>query len=666
MGLKYYSLFSLIKKDCLVIDTETWAEFPNGQEINIGYQFDQYLDHAQVKWFGAYSYARNMLYILEVSKYRKIIQDLLNSHSIIIGFNSEEFDWPIILNNGFIPDTHKRFLHVDCMQILGKNTFSNRSGYAFKNRGELMDYKFKSNSLRDMAEEMKLETQKGDIDFKIFQKNSWTLQEETEIKTYLKSDVMATKQMFEKLWDFWSPFTEMLDEKYVKDLSWIRSSIASLTYKAACSYLGIEPTYADKGIVEAEIEKMGGNVLLPKYEEAREVWYVDFASLYPHLFCMFNLFAEIKPNSITGTTHINEQSWHGNDMFQVRGYYDISKEHKLNTQVKKKLIERIQLKKTDKNNPMVYAIKIFLNGLYGVARSSIFEKIHTPNCGWDCCWLGQQVQAYVIKRMADYGFESIYGDTDSVMLLAKDKANNNKEYVRDCLKIIITEINANAPFPVETFDIAIEGCLDYIMFPFSDEAKEDEEGNKIKENNKLIKERKGKKKNYVYIKDGKEGKEVVLVGLPIKKDNATDLGIKIYEEVLKALIIKNNSAKFTHSFIKETINDYLKKDEILTLIAQEYKIKPLISYKKESQIQAQISREYLNGQDGIICLIKNKKTGKVGKGTKYCTIEEAKEANLTEEELDLTKLWNELTPFIDYTTIPVIEKVKKERKKKNE
>lgn len=151
---------------------------------------------------------------------------------------------------------------------------------------------------------------------------------------------------------------------------------------------------------------------------------------------------------------------------------------------------------------------------------------------------------------------------------------------------------------------------------------------------------------------------VVLVGLPIAKNNATALGIKIYNEVLESLIIKNNSAKFSHSFMKETVNEYLKKDEILTLIAQEYRIKPFDTYKKASQIQAQISVAYLNGQDGIIHLIKNKKTGKVGKGNKYCTIEEAKEAKLVEEDLDLVKLWNELTPFIDSKTIP---EVKKER-----
>jgi len=644
-----------MKQNCLIIDIETSSFFPTGQEINISYQFEEYLQYAQVKWFGAYSYARNSLYLLHAQKDRGFIMQLLATHSTIIGFNSQEFDYVVLQNTGYT-NREQRICHIDLMQILGKSTFTNRDGYAYKNRGVLMDYKFKNNSLKTMAEEMKLEHQKGEIDYKIFQKNVWTPEEEKEIKTYLTSDVMTAKAMFDKLWDYWVPFTEMLEVKYVKDFSWIRSTIASLTYKAACSYLGIEPTYSEK--ISAE-ESMGGNVLLPKYEEAKEVWYVDFASLYPHLFCMFNLFAEIENPTV------KEGLWHGNDMFQVRGYYDIKSEHKLNTQVKQKLAERIRLKATDKKNPMIYAIKIFLNGLYGVARSQVFEKIHTENCGWDCCWLGQQVQAYTIKRMTDFGFEAIYGDTDSVMLLAKDKTNNNKTYVRECLKTVVKEINAKSPFPVETFDIAIEGCLDYIMFPFSSESVEGLDGIKIKgDDNKLLKEMKGKKKNYVYIKDGDAGKEVILVGLPIKKDNATALGIKIYNEVLEMLIIQNNSAKFAYNFMKETVNEYLKKDEILTLIAQEYRIKSFATYKKESQIQAQISLAYLNGQGGIIHLIKNKKTGKVGKGNKYCTIEEAKEAKLVEEDLDLVKLWNELTPFIDSKTLPEIIKPVKVKKEK--
>jgi len=163
--MNHYNLFNQLKKDCLVIDIETWAEFPNGQEINISYQFDQYLAFAKAKWFGAYSFSTNMLYILEVKKNKFLIQNLLNSHSILIGFNSEEFDYPIIRNNNLITDPRKRYLHVDCMQILGKSSFLNRSGFPFKNRGELMEYKFKNNSLRCMAETMKPKNSPWDKDW---------------------------------------------------------------------------------------------------------------------------------------------------------------------------------------------------------------------------------------------------------------------------------------------------------------------------------------------------------------------------------------------------------------------------------------------------------------------------------------------------------------------
>ncbi len=156
--------------------------------------------------------------------------------------------------------------------------------------------------------------------------------------------------------------------KYVKDLSWIRNSIASLTYKAACTLMGVEPTYSNKG--SSVKEQMGGRVIMPKYEEKNNIWIVDFASLYPHIFCMFNLFAENK-------TSVKDYGWHGNDVFKVRGYYYDTTEHILNAQIKTLLNKRIKLKETEPDNPMIYAIKIFLNGLYGVVRSAIFEQLHT-------------------------------------------------------------------------------------------------------------------------------------------------------------------------------------------------------------------------------------------------------------------------------------------------
>lgn len=678
--MKYDSVLDIIKKDILVLDVETSAHYPNGKEISIG-DFESYVEHAKVKFFGAFSYKDNTYYQYRYDQDFKKIADLLNSHNILVAFNGEDFDIPIIKNNGLIePDKYQ--IIVDCMVILGRNTFKTRGGYAYKNRGELMDYKFKNNKLRTMAEAMGLETQKGEINYDIFNKNEWTEEEIKQITIYLTADVMATKEMFDKLWNFWVIFTEILDEKSVRDLSWIRNSIASLTYKSACYSIGVEATYGEG---RSEKETMGGNVYLPTYEEANDGWYIDFASLYPHLFCMANLFAQTEPEDD------NPLIWHGNNLFKVKGYYNISKKHPLTEHVSKMLKERMRLKKEDKDNPLIFAIKIFCNSLYGIVRSAIFEKVHTPDAGYDCCWLGQQVQEYTKNRMKDFGFETIAGDTDSLMCLAMEQKFNNKEYVQQCLNTIVAEIKAKMPFPLDTFTINIETKMDYVLFPFSEQEIVEEETRKllskgmidgyvediidkkkviidtnlnkiVKVGRSWVKELRGRKKNYIYLHEKDGEKQIKIVGLPIKKDGATELGLKIFNEVLTPLIIKNNRAIFAKDFIEKTVAEYLEKPGIIETLAREYKVQPYASYKKpESSIYAQISKEYFNGADGVIKLIANDKIGKVGKGKKYCSISEAKEHKLTVKDLDLEKLWSELEPF----TTRMIEKAVKDKPNKN-
>jgi DNA polymerase elongation subunit (family B) len=642
-----------VRKSVLVFDIETSAFFPDGREISIKTNFEEYVSSAKVKWFGCYSFKYNNGFYLNAQTETQQIINLLNEHDVLVGFNSEEFDFPILKNNGFTND-FKKYIQVDIMQILGTSNARNKQGYAYKNRAALMDYKLKNNSLRGMAEVMELEHQKGDIDYHIFQKDEWTNEEVLEIKKYLYSDVMATKQMFDKLWNYWLPFAELLPEKSVYDLSWIKSSIASLTYKAACNILNVEPTYSEK---PGTSEEMGGNVYLPKYEELNKVWYVDIGSLYPHMIVQANLPSEV----IDPSDEDKKKLWHGNEVFQVKGYYDISKWHQLSEYIYSKLKQRIHLKETDKDNPMVYTLKIFLNGLYGIFRSPIFEKIHTPNIGWDTCYLGRQVQALIKEMLEQFGFEVVMGDTDSVFFIANEGTDNSKEYVLDCLSQITEIIKDNLPFPVDTFKINIEHYLDYLMVPFSEQPIIGEDGKNKKEKNKLIYERKGMKKNYLMIYKNKEESVVKLVGLPIIKENATALGIKIYEEVLKSEILKNNRAKFSKEFIKQQVDEYLKRPEALELISQEYKVNAASSYKLPGQIQAQISTGYFNGNEGVIRLIKNNKIGKAGKGQKYCTIQEAIDAKLTVEEIDLEKVFNELEPFVEYKE-PEIDVVNVETK----
>ena len=586
-----------IRKKACVFDIETCSTDPvTKQPINISTDFERYVQYAKVKWIGIWSYKYNTYVGDIVAGNEEKIYDFLQAHDILIGFNSIEFDYPCLINNSLVND-EKRFMHVDMLQILGSSTFKGHEGLSFKNRGLLMGFKFKRNSLRVVAETMGCEIQKGDIDYNIFFKDVYTQQEIEDIKKYLYADVMATKELFDKCWTFWFPFTEFLDDKNIKNLSWIRSSIAALTYKCACNYLGIEETYDDSEATKKE--PMGGRVIDPRVTEARDVWYVDVRSLYPHVIAMFNLFAECD----------NGIGWHGNELFKTKGYYSDKEQHPLGKYMMQLLAERIKLKKSDPKSPRQYAIKILLNSLYGAARSHIFQGIHCPNLGWDTCYIGQQINEYMEKRMSDLGFDTLAGDTDSIFVKARDKSLDDETYVKTCLSKIATEINANALYPQETFEIEIEGKLSYIKWD--------------------------KKKNYVYIKDG----EVTIMGLPCKKDNATALGKRIVFDHIVPKIKQEGHASFSKSYIRKLLDDMFD----VKYMVQEYKVKEYRLYKNPSQLQAQISREYFGGNSGVISLIKNKRVGRVGKSWKYCSVDEA--TVLTRHDVDITKIMNELQPF---------------------
>jgi hypothetical protein len=102
------------------------------------------------------------------------------------------------------------------------------------------------------------------------------------------------------------------------------------------------------------------------------------------------------------------------------------------------------------------------------------------------------------------------------------------------------------------------------------------------------------------------------------------------------------------------VNEYLQRPEAMELISQEYKVNAANSYKTNC-IQAQISKGYFKGMDGVIRLVKNQKVGKAGKGDLYCTIQEAIDAKLSIKELNLEKVFNELEPFCLYNPIIVKE-----------
>jgi intein/homing endonuclease len=386
------------KEKVAIVDIETSSPYPIKD-------FDNYVRTATVKWLGVYSYISNRYYEMNCVGMSKLkIQEFLNAHDTLVSFNGKEFDIPILENNDMVPP--KRFQQVDCQVVLGTDKFKH------KNRGMLMGYKFPNNKLSTMAKVMKLETMKGDIDYSIFEKNEWNEDETKEIKKYLRGDIEVTKQMFDKLYSFWESFTEMLSEKNVKNWAWLNASVASMAYKADCYEMGNAEVYGDK--TEGK-EEIGGLVVLPKQQEAIDVYYVDVTSLYPNIFIMFNLFNEVDVSSWSkeeiDKQITNDVLWHGNNVFTVKGYYRIDNHGQREKNMLYKLSERIRLKKEDPDNPLVYAYKITLNATYGIARSTVFKNIYSPNCGADCCLIGQQINEVMQDKFGEHGHKTLSGDS---------------------------------------------------------------------------------------------------------------------------------------------------------------------------------------------------------------------------------------------------------------
>ena len=653
----YKTLIDNMMREALVLDIETSASYKDGTPINIKKDFDAYVMNAEVKWIGFYSYKYQKYYNVELTAdNRDTVKDFIKDHKVFVSFNGIEFDCPILYNNGLMGEYQN---NIDLRVILGDDMFhgnKNLTAYMPYKLGSIFidGRKYGKNSLNGMAHAFDLETKKGDIDYNIFFQDSYTKEERASITEYLQADVEVTKQLFELSVEFWRMVPEMdwLYESDVLNWSWLRTSIASLTYKAACKTKGVEATYGKKG----DTEDMGGRAIAPPNEENWDAHYLDETSKYLHIFAEFNLFNEI----VDPSEEEKKTLWHGNEMFKVKGYYNIMEQGVLELDVLEKLRKRFEIKRLLKNHNLQekqvkllqaqeYMIKIFLNSLYGAVRSSIFEQIHSPNAGYDCCYIGQQIHEIIENEFKAEGFEAVGGFTDSWFFKDLKEIKRTKEEVIVIAARVMDKIKKHMPFPAETHKIGYECFMNYVMF------QADPKTGLFKKN------------NYCYITEGSSGKAVVkVVGFPIKKSNGTALGKKIYREYLESAIIDSNHAKFETEWIRGLVMSNLEMEQMI----RTYDCKAAHEYKPQttkegldvpsSNIYAQVSRGYTDSLGGEVSLIKNRKAGQIGNAIKkikegkkltkadwfYGTLEECKAAGVTKEDLDLSKIYNELAPFV--------------------
>lgn len=584
-----------IGDDVLIFDIECCSTVP----IN----HPDYIRYAALKWFGAYSFKDNMYYFYDNNE-QEAIQELIDNHKVIVGFNSRDFDLPICTNNKLKFDYK---IQIDLLRVLFFPDIrkSNRE-VIIKVGDKILKDILPNHKLRTIAETLKFSVLKGDINYNIFKSPHWTKQEVQEILKYLHHDIKVTKDLFEFLYKEFLPMKSFMSLEDQRKYNWYRTSIGSYTYKVICHHAGLEEEYNNEKRQYKKYE--GGFVSEPVSEKyTGQIYSLDLASAYPHSMMMGNLYSH------DCKCCTEEEKWKGNKMFPVQGKYCIKEMGKIETVVKNFYLQRLEYKKN--KDAREYAIKIILNTLYGISGSNIFKNMYSINTASDCTLIVRQMIKFAREKFIDNGYELIYTDTDSVYL--KD-IFNDKDKLLNVKNEIIKEIKENLPFPQDTFNMGIDAEIKVIWF-FLDEF------------GKL------KKKNYIYITTDNKLK---IKGLPLIKSDCSRLSKKIME-ILKDKIINNGDIKFSQEYIKSLVSDLLKED--ITLAANYYKIKSKDQYKNKTNIHYQISEVYGAGNHW---LVSNKVIGRIGKQKKYCSLEEAK--NLSIEELDLKKVFDtELCVFME-------------------
>ena len=616
----------MMPENCLIYDIETATHGASFQELH----------KHKLRFFGAYSYLDKKYYLYDHHQ-KKEIKQLLSRHKFVIGFNNKYYDDPILKQEG-INLNYK--IVIDLKQIIEQR----QSSIKWKN--SILAYHLRDLSLNTITRTLELvddSTAKGDIDYSMLNKEIFTDEELKDIEKYTIRDIDITKKLWEWCFDWFDSWGHALTEKDQKNLVHIHCSPSVYSYKVICKKAGLLEQYSPAKVKNKFSE--GGYVAYPAIESLEgNIYCMDFASLYPHIMIQCNMFGRNACPDADG--------WQG---FDCKGQYDSKNLNVVSKALHDMYIQRRDLKRA--KDPREYGLKIAMNTIYGLLRSSLFKSVYDEVAGNDVCLVAQNWVKLARKRFKEAGYFVFYTDTDSVYI--EDK-NDNKERLLEVTKNIITEIKAGVPFPADTFDMDIDYEIDFISFfkgsSNNDNEKDlDEEDTKNKELGLL-------KKNYLFSYKKGDVHDVYVKNLGIVKRSNTPLSKRIFWEKMKPLILQNHSCKFPNNILEDWVKEYIEQD--IGLFTRRYTVKKRDSYKVEGCMQVQIHDYIPEGQTNILgpgtyFFVPNKRIG-VGKGfKKYCLLEEY-ENNLNYNDLYLDVVMKELSYFNE-NYIPVVTSKKREK-----
>jgi DNA polymerase elongation subunit (family B) len=381
----------------------------------------------KLRIFGCYSYRTKKYYLLTD---KEQIQKTINAHKFLVGFNTEGYDELVLKREG-IDIQYK--IRIDLYDL-----FKKRAGGMKIKEGMLKDL-LMSYSLDFITQTLGLtnkDTAKKEIDYSLFNKESWTEEEIKLIREYTERDLELTKKLYEFCEDYFNSFKVVMSEDDNQKKKYLTDAISVFTYKIMCKELGVTPEFEDVDNQHGEYE--GGYVAYPTGEEFKgNLALFDYASLYPNLFIQCNLFSD-KCECCQ-----QHEKWHGGGFFKVEGFYCNKKQGKIEQMYKKFYLLRKQYKK-DKN-PLEYSYKIALNTGYGLTANPKFKRLYNRNTASDCTALGRQCILYTRKRFREEGFKNAFSDTDSIAVQYPEGKT-----IIDAVELskkIVLELQRYMPFP---------------------------------------------------------------------------------------------------------------------------------------------------------------------------------------------------------------------------
>lgn len=548
-----------------IIDVETDSTDPNT---------------AKMKFFGGFDCDTGEIVIYENSQ-PQAIKKYIQSHKILVGFNIKNYDRVVLENYGIDFEYH---IILDLWEALAPR---GDKGFGEFNKDRLHDINpsliLQNYKLKTIVESLGLDTDgsKGEIDYNIFKKDSWTEEETEEIHRYLKQDLLLEFKLFEWYKNIFSPLKPYITEKDFNNLKHLSCTSGSLAYKVMCYLSGVEEEYNDKEtskILKMESERIeGGHHIHPRWEKVRgNIVCRDFVSHYPTIMIMYNL---LKENQVKA--------------------------------VQKVLTERLKAKHSG-DKATALALKVPANSIYGILGNPTFKNIYAPRAASETTRIGRELLRRYAMTLELDGFIPLYGFTDSVFVgIPKGLAEEHLDVITS---YYIENIKKESPNPIDSFSLGIDKEIKFMWFI---EKKDN---------------------NYLYIT--KKDKIEVKGGLFDK--NVPKCITKLFDDYISPKILKTLDVFFTEKELMVELKKILQED--LMLSAEEYSTRDLTSYSSKTSLQYQITEKYGVGKHKLIPNIKNIGIGR-SKNLKYCSIEDFQSNNLTVDDISFDRMMKYLKPF---------------------